>query len=185
MSHFLKYILVYASIMYQFERFIVVKIAERVQELSRQKCTGCINQHTLDQLHPCNMVEITERIRLFLPKVKSEALSRVENLLQLYQHNAWISDEQEFLDGGTKFIKNLSIANLIDRRYINEDTVFEHPYDSSWVANEADFLVGQVDKVYVEPPMIQSLPPLLPLDPAMPMAIDPIKTKNKKRKSKN
>ena len=145
--------------LYQFERFLVVKIAERVQELSRHKCQACITGYSLDQLHLCMSIPLKEKIVLFLPRAKEDAISRVNNLFHLYQQTAWVDDEQVFIEGGTAFIKKITVDHLLDRRFVNEDTVMEYPYNTTWLAAEDDFLVTQIETTYVEP-----LPPILPLD---------------------
>ena len=43
----------------QFHHFLVVKIYDRVQEISREKCSGCQLKHRFDVLHSC----ITQRLR--------------------------------------------------------------------------------------------------------------------------
>jgi len=164
--------------LYQFERFIVVKIAERVQEISRQKCTGCISGYSLDQLHQCMFVPLKEKIGLFLPRVKDEALSKIEILLYLYQQNAWINEEQAFIEAGKNFIKKLNIDDLLDRRYVNEDAVMEHQYNTTWV--EENFIAEQNEKSMTEP-----LPPISSLDPAdEKQQIAPISKKKNSRKRK-
>ena len=180
MYHFLNYNLVHAAMtMIHFERFLAVKIAERVQEYSRRKCNGCVSGYSLDQLHLCMTVPLKNKIGFFLPRVKEEAISRMDNLFHIFQQMAWIDNEDVFIRGGRSFIANLEIDNLVDRRYINEDTVVEYPYNTTWICAEEDFLVAQIEKAYVEP-----LAPILPLDPAdEDQKITPIVKKNRKRKN--
>ena len=177
MCHFLNYNLVYAAtpdMLYQFERFLVVKIAERTQQLSRLRCQGCISGHIFDQLHRCMKVTLKEKIEIFLPKVKDEALSRLNNLFHLYQQYAWVEDEQAFIEGGKTFIATIQADHLLDRRYVNEDTVIECPFDTSWLAEEDDFLVAQIENT-----MPTILPAIEELDPVAP------KKKRKKGKDSN
>jgi len=166
------------DMLYQFERFIVVKTAERVQEISRQRCTGCISGHSLDQLHQCMSISLKEKIGIFLPRVKAEALSKVENLLYMYKQNAWISEEQAFIEAGKNFIKKLNVDDLLDRRYVNEDTVMEHPYNTTWHLDQN--VVGETIEAITQP-----LPPILPLDPAAEnQQIAPISIKKNPKKRK-
>ena len=165
MCHFVNYNLVCAAMLYQFERFLVVKVAERVQELSRQKCHGCDAGYNLDQLHHCMILPIKDKIELFLPRAKDEALARLNNLFHLYQQTAWEDDEQVLIDGGRTFIVKLNVNHLMDRRYVNEDTVMENPYNTSWLADETEFLVTQIENNFnCQPPPLATLPPFLPLD---------------------
>ena len=163
---------------YQFERFLVVKVAERVQQLSRHKCLGCVSGYSLDQLHLCMSVPLPDRITLFLPRAKHEAFTKVENLLRMYQQNAWAYDEQAFIEGGRLFIKKLTVDHLIDRRYVNEDTTMEHPFNTTWLADEEVFLASQVEQQFE-----LTLAPILPLDPGdEKQQITPIKKTKKKKK---
>ena len=104
-------------------------------------------------------VPIKDKIELFLPRVKDEALSKFDNLFHLYQQTAWVDDEQIFIEGGRAFIGHLKADHLLDRRYINEDTVMEYQYNTTWLALEEDFLAAQIENNFVAP-----LAPILPLD---------------------
>ena len=176
MDHFLNYNLVFAAMMYQFKRFIVVKMAERVQELSRQKCNGCICGYCLDQLHQCVTVPLEEKTRIFFPRAKEEALSKFYNMYG----QAWIDNESAFIEDGKAFIKNIDFLDLLDRRYVNEDTVMEYPYNTTWLSDEDDYLATQIENTFVE----QTLPPILPLDPADEnQKTTPVGKKSRKRKN--
>ena len=180
MDHFLNYNLAFAAMLYQFKRFIVLKIAERVQELSRQKCYGCISGYCLDQLHQCVTVPLKEKIRIFLPRAKEEAISKLDNMFHLFQEKVWIDDESAFIEAGREFIKNIDFLDLLDRRYVNEDTVLEYPYNTTWLSDEDDFLAAHIENTFVE----QTLPPILPLDPADEnQKITPVGKKSRKRKN--
>ena len=109
----------------------------------------------------------------FLPRAKDEALLRLNNLFHLYQQHAWVDDEQTFIEGGKTFIANLQADHLLDRRYVNEDSVIECPFDTTWLADEDDFLVAQVENN-----MPTILPPIEALDPVIPST-----TKKKRKKS--
>jgi hypothetical protein len=164
--------------LYKFERFLVVKVAERVQMMSREKCKGCVNGLILDQLHSCMQVSLAEKMELFLPRAKTDALNRLESLFFIYQQTAWVDDEQAHLEIGANFIELLQPYDLLDRRYINEDSVIDHPFNTSW-------LTDQLPSSNSLPPLlpldlgVTNLPPLLPLDPA---ATNQQITPTKKRK---
>ena len=113
------------------KHFLAVKIADRIQQLSRERCPGCMANYILDNFHPCVKTALEERIALFLPKVKTEALDKLENLIELYQQSAWT--EPEIRQYATDFIISLKTDDLIDRRYINEDTVELHPFNMTWL----------------------------------------------------
>ena len=150
--------------LYKFERFLVVKVAERVQMMSREKCKGCVNGLILDQLHSCMQVTLAEKMKLFLPRAQTDALNRLDSLFFLYQQTAWVDDEQAHLEIGANFIELLQPYDLLDRRYINEDSVIDHPFNTSW-------LTDQLPTSNSLPPLsldlgVTNLPPILPLDPA-------------------
>ena len=117
----------------QFQRFLVVKIADRIQQISQEKCTGCIAKTRLDQLHPCMMKTLTERMEMFLPRAKSEAARRIGKLYNVFQQSSWVDDAHTHIQDGEYFITKLQPDDLLDRRYVNEDSVIEYPYDVSWL----------------------------------------------------
>ena len=144
--------------------FLAVKIADRIQHLSRERCPGCIEGYVLDNFHACVKNILVERIHLFLPKVKAEALDNLDKLIELYQDAAWAEPEllrQSAMD----FILKLTPEKLIDRRYINEDTVALHPFNMTW--------------------LLDTPQPLAPLEQAKPTKPKPTKNAkdSKKRKS--
>ena len=53
------------------------------------------------------------------------------------------------MKSGEQFIEFLQTEDLLDRRYVNEDSVIEHPFNMSWLTD----------------PVLQTLPLVLPLDP--------------------
>ena len=191
MRHFLNYILVYAA-MHQFEQFLVVKIAERVQELSRLKCPGCVTVYPLDQLHHCMTVPLKDRIKLFLPRAKDEALARLNNLFHLY-HSLYQKACVDYIEGSRAFIAKLTVNHLIDRRYVNEDSVVMYPYNTTWLYEEEDFLVAQIESNMLQdvlntlPPLppLSTLPPIAPLDPADEEQKIAPKKRNRKLKTKD
>ena len=161
MYHFFKNILACASknMLYKFERFIVVKVAERVQILSREKCNACVNGLILDQLHNCMQVTLKEKIKMFLPRAKADALTRLDRLFSLYQQSSWVEDERAHLEAGENCIEFLTPDDLLDRRFINEDTVLEYPFNPSWLSDELSPVVSDMLGV-----SSSTLPPILPLD---------------------
>ena len=179
MCHFLINNLVYASkMLYLFEKFLVVKVAERVQELSRKGCPGCVAGRILDQLHLCQLVPLKERIAHFLPTASEEAHSNLSNLFHIFSTTMWIEDNDLYLEGGRQFISSITPSMLRDRRYINEDSVFEYPFNTSWLSSEEDFLASQVDQA-TQSPISQTLPPILPLEPTK--ILTPKKPKRKRK----
>ena len=123
------------------KHFLAVKIADRIQQLSRERCTGCTSNYILDNFHACIKTPLDERLRLFLPKVRAEALDKLDNLIRLCQPEAYPVDptpEQTHAMMGverqcTDFIISLTPDDLQDRRYINEDTVELYPYNMTWL----------------------------------------------------
>ena len=93
--------------MYKFERFLVLKIAERVQLISREKCSGCVTGLVLDQLHQCMQITLKEKVARFLPRAKAEALTRLDKLFSLYHQTAWVDDDHIHMKSGEQFIEFL------------------------------------------------------------------------------
>lgn len=119
----------------QFHHFLVVKLHDRVQEISREHCSGCQLKHRFDILHPCITTPLDKRIYKFFTSAVIEALDNLKNLLDVYQATFMLSAEpSEYLNSGYCFIKALHPEQLVDRRYINEDTELTFPFDSSWVS---------------------------------------------------
>ena len=114
------------------KQFLAVKIADRIQQISRERCTGCAGNYILDNFHECVKTSLDDRIRLYLPKVKAEALDKLDNLIKLYQQAAW-AESEEVRKCCADFIVLLTPKDLQDRRYINEDTVELHPLNMSWL----------------------------------------------------
>ena len=159
--------------MYKFERFLVLKIAERVQLISREKCSGCVTGLVLDQLHQCMQITLKEKVARFLPRAKNEALTRLDKLFSLYHQTAWVDDDHIHLKSGGQFIEFLKAEDLLDRRYVNEDSVIEHPFNMSWLTDPVDL-----------DPVLQTLtlPLVLPLD-LSDTTVTTKKTSSKKRKT--
>ena len=114
------------------KHFLAVKIADRIQQLSRERCTGCTGNYILDNFHACVKTSLEERIRLFLPMVKAEAIDKIDNLIALYQQAAWAENEV-VRQSGVDIISSISQSDLQDRRFINEVTVQMHPFNMSWL----------------------------------------------------
>ena len=168
--------------LYLFEKFLVVKVAERVQELSRKECPGCKAGYILDQLHLCRIVSLKDRIVHFLPIAREEASQEknLSNLFQIFASNMWIEDNNLYLEGGRQFISSITPSMLRDRRYVNEDSVLEYPFNTSWLSSEEDFLASQVDQALAtQSPISQTLPPILPLEPTK--ILTPKKPKRKRK----
>ena len=120
------------------KHFLAVKIADRIQQISRERCEGCAGNYILDNFHACVKTSLEERIRLFLPMVKAEAIDKIDNLIALYQQAAWAENEV-IRQSAVDFISSISKSDLQDRRYINEDTVQMHPFNMSWL--NADYIM--------------------------------------------
>jgi len=147
-----------SSMLFKFERFLVLKVAERVQLLSREKCSACVSGLVLDQLHDCMKLSLKQRIELFLARAKTDALERLNNLFFMYQQTAWVDDEQMHLEAGENLIEFLRPEDLMDRRFVNEDSVLEYPFNTSW-------LTAEMTPMEINMLNIQTLPTILPLDP--------------------
>ena len=118
----------------QFHHFLVVKIYDRMQEISREKCSGCQLKHRFDVLHPCITTTLEKRIYKFFSYAVVEALEHLMLLLSEYQVSHMLFEEPSFyLNSGQAFIEALRPDQLVDRRYINEDADLIFPFDSSWV----------------------------------------------------
>ena len=137
-----------------FYQFLVLKIAERVQQIAREKCIGCVKGFILEQLHPCMGISVAKKVERFLPKAKYDALSRLDQLCHLFAKTVCIENEVVDRQAGEVFIEFLQPHNLLDRRYVNEDSVCVYPFDASW-------LVDSTPEVQVE----STLPPIVALQP--------------------
>ena len=121
----------------QFYHFLVVKLFDRVQELSREQCSGCKVKHRFDILHPCITTPLHKRIERFFPFAKAEALDNMDKLLKMYKEAfVLFCDPIQYLEAGDNFVTSFPVSNLIDRRYINEDTDSVFAFDSSWTVKE-------------------------------------------------
>ena len=138
-----------------FYKFLVLKVAEILQQISRDRCSGCVAGYILDQLHPCMGINLEKKIERFLLKAKTTAVTRIDRLFAMYTENASIDSymASSFMDAGKYFIETLKPRDLMDRRYINEDSVVQHPYDPSWLEDSIS-----LDRPDVDFPSLESTP---------------------------
>ena len=139
-----------------FCKFLVIKIAERVQEISHEQCVGCVGGFILEQLHPCMRLSLPARVERFLPKAKYDALTRLDKLYEMFTKTAWIVDGVAYKEAGEDFIEFLQPHDVLDRRYVNEDSVCDHPFDSTWLVDTPP---------EAQMPLENSLPPIAALEP--------------------
>jgi len=111
MFHFFNIFVQSGAMFNLFKKFLVLKIAERVQQLSQLKCEGCQAGFLLDQLHICMMKTLEHKIELFLPKAKAEALERLEVLFNLFKMSSWIDLNQNYIGDGGDFIQEISLRH--------------------------------------------------------------------------
>ena len=137
-----------------FRQFLVVRMLERVQTVARENCSGCRKQYRFDTLHPCIKTSILERVEMFLPQIKHLVLENMERLLTIFQMTFVLQDDAKvYLTSGAAFVQELQPTELLDRRYINEDshTIFKN-FDIDWTeplftsnkSNDFDALCQQV-----------------------------------------
>ena len=121
----------------QFHQFLIVKLYDRLQEMSREQCSGCQHKYRFDILHPCITTPLDVRIYKFFNSAIAEALSNFGKLFIAYQETHTLLEEPNaYLKDGANFIQSLHPEQLVDRKYINEDTGSVFPFDSSWVTHE-------------------------------------------------
>ena len=124
-----------------FCQFLVVRVFERIQTLSVEKCGGCTKNYRFSSLHPCVKTSLIERIEMFLPQAKSEAFEKMERLIVLFQQSFnLLQNKDAYLQVGKTFLENLQPKQVLDRRFINEDTEEMFQYDDSWLTFEEDLL---------------------------------------------
>ena len=147
------------SVLTGFYKFLVIKIAERVQQISREQCAGCVGGLILDQLHQCMKLTLIAKIERFLPKAKYDALTRLDNLYEMYAKTTLLVEGVAYKEAGEDFIEFLQPHHVLDRRYVNEDSVYDHPFDVSWLVDESS---------ETQIPLLGStLPPIKVLDAAV------------------
>ena len=124
-----------------FCQFLVVRVFERIQALSVEKCGGCVKNYRFSSLHACVKTTLPDRIDMFLPQAKSEAFEKMERLIVLFQQSFnLLQNKEAYLQIGRSFLENLQPKQVLDRRFINEDTEEMFQYDDSWVTFEEDLL---------------------------------------------
>lgn len=116
-----------------FCQFLVVKIFELIQQSSREKCNGCQNHFRFDSLHDCMKTTIQDRIKMFFPESKNEVLNKLDRLLGLFQQSFTLNQSPDaYLQVGETFLNKLLPNQIVDRRFINEDSELMFTYDQSW-----------------------------------------------------
>ena len=124
-----------------FCQFLVVRVFERIQALSVEKCGGCVKNYRFSSLHACVKTSLSDRIDMFLPQAKSEAFEKMERLIVLFQQSFnLLQNKDAYLQVGRSFLENLQPKQVLDRRFINEDTEEMFQYDDSWLTFEDDVL---------------------------------------------
>ena len=66
-----------------FCQFLVVRVLERIQNVSNEKRSGCAKNYRFSILHPCVKTSLTERVDMFLPQAKTEVMEKMERLISL------------------------------------------------------------------------------------------------------
>ena len=118
---------------------LIVRIVDRIQDLSIKKCSGCKMEFRFGGLHPCQKNSITDRTELFLPQVLTEVLERIERLLDLHQAQ-YKFPVMNMVDFAREYVQQLTPKQLYDRQYINEDTGDMVPYNNSWIVEETEII---------------------------------------------
>lgn len=132
-----------------FYQFLSVRILERIQQLSKEVCRGCEMHYRLACLHPCETNSLFQRVELFLPSAKAEALNKLDRLVNSFKDNfPLFYDEDVYLDIGNSFLQSLQPQHLIDPRYINEESDSTFTLDSSWREPEVDTLTQISNNVF-------------------------------------
>lgn len=116
-----------------FRQYLVVRIVERIQDLSITNCLACAeNQDArFAALHPCQQTPLTERLSLFLPQALTEVLDNMSTLAQRYQKTFWCIED--YVEEAKRFVHQLTVQQILDRQYINEGTSTIFQYDNSWL----------------------------------------------------
>ena len=123
----------------QFRQFLIVKLYDRVQEMSREKCSGCHFKYRFDILHPCITTPLDVRIYKFFTQAVTEVLGNLGTLLAAYEEMYMLLEEPSaYLTEAKSFIQAIHPDQLVDRKYINEDTGPAFPFDSSWLTQPTD-----------------------------------------------
>ena len=115
-----------------FRQFLIVRISERIQDISSAQCAGCQRNDRFGSLHPCQRLSLTTRMDMFLPQVVTEVLEKMYQLLQLFHHQ-FTFNTSEYMELADQFVHQLDTKQVYDRRYVNEDTASMFEYDNSWL----------------------------------------------------
>ena len=169
MIHFLICRMAYAAHFALFHKFLVIKIAERIQQISRDKCDGCAGGFVLDQLHPCMRMNLDARTERFLPKAKYDALTRLDSLFNMFGKTTYVESllASAYVEAAEQFLDSLQPHQVLDRRYVNEDSVIEHPFDQTWLLTSLP--VPQNEQIHMEIPFLamdNTLPSIEEVGPA-------------------
>ena len=118
-----------------FCQFLVVRINERIQDLSKSECSGCQNGYRFPSLHPCHKLSLSNIVDMFLSQVVTEVLERMPQLVVQF-HKTYAYPTVNYEEWGHHFVRQLNGTQILDRRYINEDTGYMFEYDNSWRESE-------------------------------------------------
>lgn len=122
-----------------FYQFLAARILERVQQISKEVCRGCVLQYKFHNLHPCEINSLPHRVEMFLASAKTEALEKLASLLKSFQRNFTLFQEEDiYLEEGYNFLQDLQPRDIIGVSYIDEETESKFGIDSSWREPEAD-----------------------------------------------
>ena len=134
-----------------FYQFLIARILERIQQISKEVCRGCEMRFKFATLHPCESNSLFQRITLFLPSAKAEALEKIDRLVKNYKRNFDLFlDEEEHVEVGESFLRNLQPHHLLDIRYINEESDSTFDLDCSWREPTENVLTQICNEVFGE-----------------------------------
>lgn len=90
-------------------------------------------QFKFASLHPCETFSLLQRVKMFLPSAKAEALDKVVGLVKNYSEYYKLAiGEEEYVEIAELFLQNLQPEHLLDTKYINEGNESALNLDSSW-----------------------------------------------------
>ena len=131
-----------------FCQYLVVRVFERIQSLSIEKCGGCVKNYRFSSLHPCVKTSLSERIVMFLPQAKEEAIEKMSRLVSLFEQDFNLSNTETYSSVGKSFLESLEQKQVLDRRFINEDAETMFKYDQSWLTFQDDPFTRLCDEVF-------------------------------------
>ena len=131
-----------------FCQYLVVRIFERIQSISSEKCSGCAHGYRFGSLHPCVKTSLSERIVMFLPQAKEEAIEKMSRLVSLFEQDFNLSNTETYSSVGKSFLESLEQKQVLDRRFINEDAETMFKYDQSWLTFQDDPFTRLCDEVF-------------------------------------